>query len=52
MRRCNFSLSPAYARNGANAGEAAANTQPQMPAWAFLSAILLATTIGAIIWYG
>jgi len=52
MRRYNFSLSPAYARGTPNVARATVNAPPQMPAWAFLSAIMLATVIYATIWYG
>jgi hypothetical protein len=51
MSRYTFSLSPAYVvGRAANASDNLAVSSNGMPAWTFLSAVMLASMIFALIW--
>jgi hypothetical protein len=51
MKSFNFTLSPAYATRGA--ASVPAEVAPEsMPAWTLFSAVMLASTIFTVIWYG
>jgi hypothetical protein len=51
MKRCNFTLSPAYVASNA-ASVPVEIASDAIPAWTLLTAVMLAGTVFGMIWFG